>query len=132
MGFAGQPEFLNLVAEVSWSGGPDELLTAVQSVERRVGRRPSFPGGPREIDVDILDYGGAVRDSPVLALPHPRMASRRFVLLPLSEIAPRWRHPVSGRTAGELMEDLPARPGARRVPLTCAIARGFAALRPGR
>lgn len=67
------------------------------------------------IDVDLLDLGGAVRDGHDPVLPHPRLSGRRFVLAPLAEIAPEWRHPVSRRTARELLLALPARPGARRI-----------------
>ena len=67
----------------------------VKAIERTVGRTPSFRNGPREIDVDILDFGGVRRAGPDPVLPHPRLSERRFVLAPLAEIAPRWRHPVS-------------------------------------
>ncbi len=116
VGYTDQPEFLNAAAEILWGDSPEELLGAVQRVERRVGRRSTFRDGPREIDVDILDFGGATRQSPDLVLPHPRLDSRRFVLAPLAEIAPAWRHPVSGRTARELLAELPRTPRARRIP----------------
>jgi 2-amino-4-hydroxy-6-hydroxymethyldihydropteridine diphosphokinase len=115
VGYADQPDFWNAAVEISWIGTPDALLDAVKRVERTVGRRPTFADGPREIDVDILDFGGLVRTDPRLVLPHPKLASRRFALAPLAEIAPRWRHPILGRTARELLEKLPARPGARRI-----------------
>src|SRR5215831_15294282 len=132
VGHSDQPDFYNLVAEISWHGSPEELLAAVQGIERRVGRKPTFRFGPREIDIDILDFAGLVRDAPGLSLPHPRMATRRFVLEPLAEIAPRWRHPESGRRPQELLENLPARPGARRLSVTSSRARGFASRRPAR
>jgi len=115
VGYADQPLFWNLAVEIWWSGGPAELLRALQRIERRVGRRPRFRNGPREIDIDILDFASAVRDSPDPVLPHPRLASRRFALAPLAEIAPRWRHPVTGLTARQLMKTLPAKPGVRRL-----------------
>jgi 2-amino-4-hydroxy-6-hydroxymethyldihydropteridine diphosphokinase len=65
--------------------------------------------------VDLLDVGGVVRRRPDPILPHPRMAGRRFVLAPLAEIAPGWRHPVLGRSARQLLASLPPRPRARRV-----------------
>jgi len=87
----------------------------VQEVERRGGRVPTFRNGPREIDVDILDLRGLVRTGRDPVLPHPRMAGRRFVLVPLDEIAPAWKHPVTGLTAKQMLAVLPARPGVRKI-----------------
>jgi 2-amino-4-hydroxy-6-hydroxymethyldihydropteridine diphosphokinase len=115
VGYEAQPPFVNAVVEVAWRGTPRALLGAVRSIERRIGRTPSFRDGPREIDIDILDFAGQVRSSRDLALPHPRLALRRFVLVPLAEIAPEWRHPVSGRSARELLRSLPEKPGVRRL-----------------
>jgi 2-amino-4-hydroxy-6-hydroxymethyldihydropteridine diphosphokinase len=115
VGHAEQPDFWNLAVEIAWSGQPEDLLGAVKRIERRVGRTPTFPNGPREIDIDILDFGGRVRASPDPVLPHPHLAERRFALEPLAEIAPRWQHPVSGLTARELIETLPAKPSVRRL-----------------
>ncbi len=128
MGFADQPAFWNAVAAVLWTGSAASLLREVQAIERIVGRTPSFRNGPREIDVDILDVEGVRRESADPILPHPRMAERRFVLAPLAEIAPGWRHPKSGRTAAELMRELPVKPGVRRLS---SRPRGFAARPPG-
>jgi len=109
-----QPDFENAVAEVTWRGAPRALLTAVKTIEKDLGRVDRGPNAPREIDVDILDFGGRVRRAPDPVLPHPRMDSRRFVLAPLAEIAPEWRHPVTGKTARDLLKDLPARPRVRK------------------
>jgi 2-amino-4-hydroxy-6-hydroxymethyldihydropteridine diphosphokinase len=91
------------------------LLAALKHVERAGGREPTFRNGPRVIDCDILDFGGRVSRLPGLLLPHPRLARRRFALAPLAEIAPLWRHPISGLTAKELLRKLPGRPSARRL-----------------
>jgi len=115
VGRADQPDFENAVAEISWRGTPLALLAAVKRIERDLGRVDRGSDAPREIDVDILDFGGIVRAAPDPVLPHPRLAARRFVLAPLAEIAPAWRHPVRGRTAKELLAELPARPRAKRI-----------------
>jgi 2-amino-4-hydroxy-6-hydroxymethyldihydropteridine diphosphokinase len=115
VGYAAQPHFLNAVAAVAWRGTPERLLGLVKRVERIVGRTRTFTDGPREIDVDILDLGGLARSKPDPVLPHPRLSERRFALAPLSEIAPDWRHPATGRSAAELLAALPARPRARRL-----------------
>ncbi len=71
----------------------------------RFGRRRGSANAPRSLDLDLLDYNGLVVSGPP-RLPHPRMEHRGFVLVPLAEVAPDWRHPVSGRTAKEMMADL--------------------------
>jgi 2-amino-4-hydroxy-6-hydroxymethyldihydropteridine diphosphokinase len=114
VGFAAQPRFWNAVAAVLWRGSAERLLIATQSIEMLVGRTPSFRNGPREIDIDILDLGGRRRSRDPI-LPHPRMSGRRFVLAPLAELAPEWRHPETGRTAAELLRELPERPRATRL-----------------
>ena len=100
---------------IRWTGSPGSLLEAVKEVERRGGRVPTFRNGPRAIDVDILDLRGLVETGRDPILPHPRMAGRRFVLAPLEEIAPAWKHPVTGLTAREMLAALPARPGVRKL-----------------
>jgi 2-amino-4-hydroxy-6-hydroxymethyldihydropteridine diphosphokinase len=83
-----------------------------------VGRTPSFVNGPREIDVDLLDFGGRVRDAGDPVLPHPRLNGRRFALAPLAEINPAWRDPRTGKSVAELLEELPASPRVRKIRRT--------------
>jgi 2-amino-4-hydroxy-6-hydroxymethyldihydropteridine diphosphokinase len=105
--FAGQPWFLNQVLEVRTKLGPQELLDLAKSIESRMKRVPTVPKGPRTIDVDILLAGDAVIDTPGLTIPHPRLAQRNLVLIPLSEIAPRAVHPVLRKTVRELARESP-------------------------
>lgn len=90
-----QPWYVNGVAEVTSDLLPAALLLALHAVERRLGRMREAVNAARVIDLDLLDYGGRIEtDWPVL--PHPRLHERAFVLRPLRDIAPDWRHPVSG------------------------------------
>ncbi|MDR1044487.1 MAG: 2-amino-4-hydroxy-6-hydroxymethyldihydropteridine diphosphokinase [Candidatus Adiutrix sp.] len=107
-GPAGQNWFHNAVAFFDSRLSPAELMKLLLSTEAEMGRRRLVPNGPRVIDLDFLAQGILVLDEPPhLILPHPRMERRSFVLAPLAELAPGWRHPVSGRTASELLAALP-------------------------
>lgn len=103
VGFAEQPDFLNLVLAGSTRHSPAGLLGRMLVIERRMGRVRTFRNGPRPIDLDLLAHGDSVMDTPRLVLPHPGIAARGFVLHPLAEIAPGWRHPVDGLTAREML-----------------------------
>jgi 2-amino-4-hydroxy-6-hydroxymethyldihydropteridine diphosphokinase len=104
VGYAAQPDFYNLVVVAESGLDPLALLDHAQRVESGMGRVRTFPNAPRTLDVDLLAAGLAVLDTPRLVLPHPRLAERGFVLHPLAEVAPGWRHPVLGATARELLE----------------------------
>jgi 2-amino-4-hydroxy-6-hydroxymethyldihydropteridine diphosphokinase len=101
--FLAQPWFLNCVLEAETSLGPRQLLEALQAIERGFGSKKLVPRGPRVIDLDILFYGGAVIHEAGMEIPHPRLAERRFVLVPLVELAPELSHPVLRKTASELL-----------------------------
>ena len=109
-----QSWFLNAVVEVETSLFPMQLLARVREIERQMGRRRVTPKGPRNIDIDILFYGRSVIASAELEVPHPRIGERRFVLEPLAEIAPDFRHPATGKTAGEMLT-APEPQGVRRL-----------------
>lgn len=98
--------FLNAVVEAESELFPLQLLERTQKIEGDLGRRRLKPGGPRTIDIDILLHGRAVVHTPRLVIPHPRLASRRFVLEPLAQLAPGLRHPVSGRTVSEMLAEV--------------------------
>jgi len=98
-----QPWFLNCVVEAQTKLAPLELLHALRAIESRMGSKKTVSRGPRLIDLDILLYADEVIDMPELHVPHPRMHLRRFVLVPLAEIAPRTRHPRSRQSATEML-----------------------------
>jgi 2-amino-4-hydroxy-6-hydroxymethyldihydropteridine diphosphokinase len=98
-----QPWFLNLVIEIETTLFPMQLLGRIQRIERELGRQRTVPKGPRTIDIDIILFGSFIIDTPQLQVPHPRMTARRFVLEPLAELAPEFRHPVTRRTIREML-----------------------------
>jgi len=108
-----QEWFLNAVAGGETALSPEALLRACLDTERKLGRVRDVPRGPRTIDLDLLLYGDVVREGPGLVVPHPRMHERRFVLVPLAEIAPGARHPVLGLTTAEMLRRCPDRAQVR-------------------
>ncbi len=101
--FLAQPWFLNCVVEAETLLMPRQLLHALQGIERAFGSRKLVARGPRVIDLDILFYGASVIRTEEMEIPHPRMAQRRFVLVPLAELAAGLRHPVLGATIAEMI-----------------------------
>lgn len=109
-----QPRYWNAVAALETALDPVALLALLHRVEDGLGRARGVRNAPRTVDLDLLDYEGLVRNGrggPIL--PHPRMAERGFVLLPLRDIAPDWRHPVTGASVDALISALPAEEDVR-------------------
>lgn len=114
-GPAGQPSYLNAVLRVETTLSPRALLDCCLAVEARFGRRRLEPWGPRTLDVDLLFYGREILGGPGLVVPHPRLHERRFVLVPLADLAPALLHPVLGRSIRQLLADLDVAEDVRRL-----------------
>jgi 2-amino-4-hydroxy-6-hydroxymethyldihydropteridine diphosphokinase len=107
--FAAQAWFVNCVAEAATDLMPLQLLKALKTTERALGRRPGVSKGPRPIDIDILLYENVVVRSAALTIPHARLSERRFVLIPLGDLAPHLRLPVTQRSVLQMLADTPDR-----------------------
>jgi 2-amino-4-hydroxy-6-hydroxymethyldihydropteridine diphosphokinase len=107
-GYADQPRFLNQVIRISTALEPEDLLAALKNIETRLGRQPTFRYGPRPIDIDILFYDDLLYNSGSLIIPHPRLASRAFVLVPLMELAPDFIHPGLRQPISQLSSQVDA------------------------
>lgn len=105
-GPSGQREYLNAVARIMTTLSPEDLLKALQAIERELGRKREFHWGPRTIDLDILLYGQEIVSSDTLIIPHPLMHERRFVMQPLAQIAPHAIHPILMMSAQTILESL--------------------------
>ena len=101
------PRFVNAVAVAETTLDPGDVMRRLHETETAYGRTRSVANAPRSLDLDLLDYDNRIEEGPP-AIPHPRMERRAFVIVPLAEVAPGWRHPVSGRSAAELAAALSA------------------------
>jgi 2-amino-4-hydroxy-6-hydroxymethyldihydropteridine diphosphokinase len=151
VGRTAQPRFLNAVLGVRGSIAPAALLRLLKQLEARAGRRANGRWGPRPLDMDILDFGGrmigrpaAARIAGTLVLPHPELTRRGFVLVPLAEVAPGWRHPRLNVSAATLLKRAPGltrgiqrlgtREGHRHAeggPVGCRLFSGSGGVRCG-
>jgi 2-amino-4-hydroxy-6-hydroxymethyldihydropteridine diphosphokinase len=113
--FLAQGWFLNIAVEAETELMPRQLLRVIRNVERELGRKRIVKSGPRTIDIDILLFGTSIMNAAELEIPHPRMTERRFVLVPIAEIAPTLRHPVLRLTISELLAATKDRSQVRRM-----------------
>ncbi len=102
-GYTDQPKFLNQVVRAKTYLEPEQLLKHLKRLEVALGRKESFPNGPRLIDIDILFYDELVLYSPALVIPHPRLPERAFVLMPLMDLEPELVHPVNKKSVREML-----------------------------
>jgi len=110
-----QPPFLNAAVRGTTTLDPMGLLYTVKDIEIELGRRPTFRYGPRVIDIDIIFYDNLALHTTELTIPHSLMAERIFVLRPVADIAPDWRHPVLNKSVTDLLAALPPGDIARPV-----------------
>jgi 2-amino-4-hydroxy-6-hydroxymethyldihydropteridine diphosphokinase len=104
---AAQPDYCNGMIRLAGDIAPEQLLAALQQIEQSFGRVPGARNAARVLDLDIIDLNGTVRAVPDPVLPHPRAHLRAFVLRPLLDVAPGWRHPVLRRSVATLLAELP-------------------------
>lgn len=107
-GVTDQPAFLNMVIKAETHSEPLELLKQLKLLETRLGRLPSIRYGPRLIDIDLLFYDDLILNTAELTIPHPNLHERAFVLVPLSDLAPEFIHPVTGKTVRQLLAEVSA------------------------
>jgi 2-amino-4-hydroxy-6-hydroxymethyldihydropteridine diphosphokinase len=113
--FLAQGWFLNIAVEAETELMPRQLLRVIRNIERELGRKRVVRSGPRTIDIDILLFGTSIMNAADLKVPHPRMTERRFVLVPIAEIAPTLRHPALRLTMSELLAATKDRSQVRRA-----------------
>ena len=115
VGNVNQPRFLNLACRVHTRLEPAALLALAKGIESKMGRAFGKANAPRPIDIDILIYGDRVMETPELTIPHPRLEERAFVLIPLLEVAPDLRHPVSDMHIRDLAARVGGREGVKKI-----------------
>lgn len=123
-GMESQPDFVNLVAELSTDLAPLDLLRATQEIEQRLGRTRALENGPRTIDLDILLYDSLITDDAALQIPHPGLLLRDFMLVPLIEIAPEVLHPERRRPLKTLTGEIRYRQILEKRPLLAELEGG--------
>jgi 2-amino-4-hydroxy-6-hydroxymethyldihydropteridine diphosphokinase len=115
--YLNQPWFLNQVLQCETSFHPLKLLAECQKVEQELGRTRQISKGPRTIDIDLLFYNEEILKNPELTIPHPAIPQRRFVLVPLAEIAPDFIHPELNLTIHELLDQCPDKSEVKRIAM---------------
>lgn len=120
-GYLDQPPFLNQVVKAATDLPPADLLAYLKLLEAQLGRQPTVPYGPRVIDLDLLFYNQLVLESPALTIPHPRMAGRAFVLIPLADLAPDLFHPVLRMTVRQMLDQVDREGVNRFSPRGCEM-----------
>jgi 2-amino-4-hydroxy-6-hydroxymethyldihydropteridine diphosphokinase len=117
VGKKNQPDFLNLVAEIDTNLKPEDLLAELKSVEKMLGRTGIERWGPREIDIDILYFGSQIVRADEFEIPHAEVAKRRFVLVPLAEIAPNFKDPLRNKSMADLLNECPDSSRVRKTEI---------------
>lgn len=128
------PPFINAVAELESDLDAPALMARLHEIEQVLGRRRTVANAPRTLDLDLIDWRGRIRHAHApgdLALPHPRASGRAFVLLPLRDIAPHWRDPVSGRGLRQLLADVPLAERRACRPAGGLLCAAAPRLKPG-
>lgn len=111
-----QPDYFNACVVISTMTNAPQLMQTLLKIERQFERVRSQRWGPRTLDLDLLLFDDVVLDDPLVQIPHPRMADRAFVLMPLTEIVPEWTHPVLGQTIQTLAQQVSAE-GVQRIEM---------------
>ena len=115
VGYKKQGWFINQVIQIETSLSPPTLLKVTQEIEETLGRKRAIRWGPRTADIDILLYSDLIMNDSSLRIPHPQLTNRRFVLIPLAEIAPSLKHPILGKSIKKILFDCPAADLVKRI-----------------
>ncbi|MGQ9508529.1 MAG: 2-amino-4-hydroxy-6-hydroxymethyldihydropteridine diphosphokinase [Thermodesulfobacteriota bacterium] len=110
-----QDWFVNGVIKIETNLTPFELFNMMKEIEFKMGRKKTFPGGPRVIDLDLLFYDDQIIQTDELQIPHPRLIGRQFVLYPLMDIDPFLVHPILRKTVKELLSEIKVDQGVKRI-----------------